>query len=401
MTDAVGVGELLFNADRSWPYPTYDVIRAQGLTHSAWGPWVAADYETVRAVLRDHRFGVDGRVHPDHTPPEPNYFDGDRAVPEEAMLLSDPPAHTRVRRLVSKAFTPRAVAQLRAYMEEVTDALLDGLLERRDVDLVDEFAFPIPLAVICRILGVPAEDRALFQAWGEDLVPSLDPFQTDEQVAKARVADAEMTRYIDELIAQRRRAPTEDLLSEMVAAEEEGDRLSEEELLGNVSLIFGAGFETTVNLIGNGVLALLRHPAELARLRADPSLIPNAVNELLRYDSPVQMTSRIALEPVDVAGHHFDQFDEIIVLLGGANRDPAVFERPDVVEVARANASEHVAFSSGTHYCLGAALARAEGEVAFGRLLERATTIELRGEPEPRPFMVLHGLAKLPLTLSA
>ena len=398
------VGELLYLADRASPYAAYAEIRARGpLTYSAYGVWLAAGHATCTTVLRDHRFVSDARKHPDYQPASPNFFAPGRAVPQQHhdLLGLDPPDHTRMRRLVSQAFTPRAIERLRAFIEGTTQRLVAALVDEGDVDLIEALAFPLPLAVICHILGVPVEDRALFQQWGEDLVPLLDPFQEEEAAETGARAQRELCAYLDALITERRAAPGDDLLSHLITVEEAGDRLNADELLGTATLILGAGFETTVNLIGNGTLALLRNPDQLAVLRDEPSLLGNAVNELLRFDSPVQLTVRIAAEDVDVAGSPIKAGDMVLTLLGAANRDPAVFADPDRLDLRRANAGEHVSFSSGAHHCLGAALARLEGEVVFDTLLQGARSIELV-DPEPayRPFMTLHGLSALKVRLS-
>ncbi|HVT78523.1 MAG TPA: cytochrome P450 [Acidimicrobiales bacterium] len=396
MTD---VGETLFGIDRGDPYPTYHEVRGDGLRESAFGLWFATDHATCTAVLRDPRFSSNAAHLPDFTPPPPNYYADGKEIPTDSLLSMDPPEHTRVRRLVSRTFTPRAIAEIREFTQATTDSLIDAMRGGGVFDLIDCFAFPIPLAVICRILGVPAADRQQFRLWGEDLVPLLDPIQTEEQVATARIADAELTAYLDALIEDKRHARADDLLSELIAAEESGDKLSHDELLSAASLILGAGFETTVNLIGNGLLALLRHPDELARLRSEPAVLPNAVDELLRYDSPVQMTSRIAAESLTLNGQELPVGADVVTLLGSANRDPAVFPAPDRLDLTRPNAAEHIAFSSGTHYCLGAALARMEGQVALGALVTQLPDLQLAGEPVWRDTMVLHGLRSLQLAV--
>ncbi|MEY2425835.1 MAG: hypothetical protein QOI61_1407 [Actinomycetota bacterium] len=394
MTD---IGEALFGIDRGDPYPTYHRVRGDGLHESGLGLWFATDHASCTAILRDHRFSPNAKHLPDYAPSPPEYYAEGKAIPTDSLLSMDPPEHTRVRRLVSRTFTPRAIAEIREFTETTTNALIDELREASTFDLIDRFAFPIPLAVICRILGVPAADHQQFRRWGEDLVPMLDPIQTEEQIATARVADAELTAYLDRLIEDKRHARADDLLSELIEAEESGDKLTHDELLSAASLILGAGFETTVNLIGNGMLALLGHPDQLTMLRADPGRLSNAIDELLRYDSPVQMTGRIAVEAVTLNNRELTAGTNVVVLLGSANRDPSVFAAPDRLDVTRPNAAEHIAFSSGTHHCLGASLARMEGQVALGALVTQLHELHPAGEPTWRDTLVLHGLRSLPL----
>lgn len=403
-TEDFDAGVTFFGAERSTPYPAYAEIRRHGLARSSLGGWFAADYATCLAVVRDPRFVRDARRIPGFEPPAPTYFAPGRPVPTEQhdLLGVDGPDHTRLRRLVSKVFSPRAIGRLEPFTVGAAATLIDDLRERAGrADLMETFAFPLPLIVICKILGVPVKDRDQLRAWGDALVPLLDPVTSPERKAAAHTANVELCRYFDALISDRRRHRGDDLLSELIEAEESGDRLSTDELLGTSLLLLGAGFETTVNLIGNGTLALVRNPDQLAVLRADPSLIPGGVEELLRYDAPVQMTGRMTTDPVQLAGQHLDAFDQMLLVLGGANRDPAKFPNPDVLDVRRSNAAEHLSFSSGAHFCLGAALARMEGRVAFAALLGAFSNIELIEPPEWRDLMVLHGLRSLSLSLSS
>jgi cytochrome P450 len=264
-------------------------------------------------------------------------------------------------------------------------------------DLIDALAFPLPIAVICHLLGVPAEDQASFRVWGHDVATTLEPQSTPAAESRSRSSELALTAYLRELVRKRRADPDDSLLSALVAAEEEGDRLSPGELVSTALLLLIAGFETTVNLIGNGTVALLGDPEHWKGLGDDPSLVPVAVEELLRYDSPVQMTSRTATEDVDVGGTVIPKGAPIIVAIGGANRDPDVFEQPDQLKIDRPNASRHLAFSLGMHHCLGAALARLEGRIAVEELTRRYPGLELAGTPTRRQLLVLRGFESVPV----
>jgi cytochrome P450 len=315
------------------------------------------------------------------------------------MLVSDPPDHTRLRALVQKAFTPRMIDQLRPRIVTVVAELLDRMAERQGpVDLIAEFAYPLPVVVIAELLGVPAEDRVKFQEWSALLAASVDPLISSELMDRVTWAREALHAYLREIIAERRQQPRSDLISALVAVEERGDVLSEPELVVMCTLLLVAGHETTVNLIGNGVLALLRHPDQLERLRADPSLIGSAVEELLRFDAPVQLTGRIAVEPVQIEGQTIEPGQWILPLLGGANHDPAQFAEPERLDLGR-NPNPHVAFGRGIHFCLGAPLARLEGQIAIGALVRRFRTLALAGEPVRRDQITLRGLKSLPVSI--
>jgi cytochrome P450 len=310
----------------------------------------------------------------------------------------DPPNHTRLRGLVSKAFTPRTVEGLRPKIEAVVEDLLDRQADHAGFDVVSAFAYQVPVLVICDLLGVPAEDRGRFGAWSAALARGLDNLTvTDSEfIMHGNEAAAGLTDYFRQLVAKRRRQPGADLLSGLIAAEEAGDRLSEDELLATCVLLFFAGHETTVNLIGNGVLALLRHPAELQRLRDKPGLIGGAVEELLRYDSPVQRTGRVAEEALELNGRRYQPGDRVSLLVGAANRDPEQFSDPDRLDITRSNAGQHLSFAAGIHYCVGAPLARLEAQIAIGALLRRAPRLRLVTEtPAWRATFVLRGLQAL------
>jgi cytochrome P450 len=372
---------------REDPYPFYRRLRTRDPIHRSWAAygWVVSRHRDVVEVLRDPRFSADDRNFSQYPRLRAQRIrdglaDPDRE-PAPVMLRIDPPDHTRLRSLVSKAFTPRAVARLRPRIEEITATLLDGLAGRDGFDVVADFAVPLPVTVIAEMLGIPAEDRATFKRWSDVLVGFLDPVAAPAP-AVMRTTVEEFFAYVGRIAAERRARPADDLLSALVAAEDAGEKLSEEELHGTVALLLAAGNETTTNLIGNGLLALLRHPDELARLRGDPGLIERAGEELLRYDSPVQLTGRIAKEDVDFHGARFRAGQNVILLLGAANRDPEVFPDPDRLDLGRP-AQEHLSFGLGHHFCLGAPLARLEAHVALGELVRRFPRLRLADDRIP------------------
>lgn len=377
------------------PYPLYEEIRPRGFVRSGLGACATVSYATAERILRDRRFSS-SPVHQRGYRPPP-YPEGDpRAELPDSMLFMDPPDHTRLRRLVSSAFTPRAIADLEPHIRDITGRLL----ERADAagfDLIEALAFPLPIAVICRLLGVPAEDQARFRAWGHDVAATLEPQTRRAAESDRRTAELALTAYLQDLVAKRRADPDDSLLSALIAAEEEGDRLTSAELVSTALLLLVAGFETTVNLIGNGTVALLGEREQWQRLCEDPGLIRGAVEELLRYDSPVQMTSRIATEDLDVDGVGVRKGTPVIVAIGGANRDPGVFDQPGRLMIDRQNAPSHLSFSLGIHHCLGAALARLEARVALEELTRCYPGLEPAGPPVRRPLLVLRGFEHVPV----
>jgi cytochrome P450 len=381
------------------PYPAYHRLRAADPVHrSPLGFWLLSRYDDCVMVLRDQRFGREG-------------FEGaleavyGKLAEEDrlprSMLFRDPPDHTRLRSLVSRAFTPRVVEGLRPRIEQIVDTLLDRVRDSGRMEVIADLAYPLPVTVISEMLGVPEGDRDAIRQWSADVARSLDAIglpQATDIATRGRAARRALGEYFRGLIPERRRHPRADLLSQLIAVEEQGDKLSEGELLATCVLLYIAGHETTVNLIGNGLLALLRHPAEVARLRADPGLIPSAVEELLRYDGPVQRTARITRTDLEIDGRGIAKGSMVVVLLGAANRDPAYFPDPDRLDVARAD-NRHIAFGFGIHFCLGAPLARLEAQIAFGTLLRRAPRLALATEKtEWRDSQVLRGLTALPVT---
>ncbi|MER6615203.1 cytochrome P450 family protein [Streptomyces xantholiticus] len=358
--------------------------------------WLVTRYEDVRAALADPRLAKDWVTH--MTPDDFDInVDPVQAYLDQHMLNLDPPDHTRLRRLVVKAFTPRRVAALRPRIAAVNGELLDAMADGpAETDLIEAFAFPLSVTVICELIGIPVGDRESFREWSGTLLSSRG---TREE---SRAAAVDMYEYFTHMVAERRRSPADDLLSALIAARDSGDSLSEHELLSMVFLLLVAGHETMVNLIASGVLALLTHPAELGRLRDDPSLLPSAVEELLRYANPLNhATERFTLEPVTIGDAIIPAKEWVMLATSSANRDASRFADADRLDVGR-DASGHVGFGHGIHYCLGAPLARLEGEIAFGMLLSRFPGLTL-AVPESslrwRPSSLIHGLEGLPVRL--
>jgi hypothetical protein len=384
-------------ATKDDPYPLYAGVRQRGMVTSSLGAFMAADHATVAAVLRDRRFSSSPVHQRGYRPPSFPADDPRAELPAGDLLNLDPPDHTRLRRLVSGAFTPRAIAALEPRIREMTVRLLAEADAAAGFDLIDALAFPLPIAVICQLLGVPAGDRAQFRAWGHDVAASLDPQTAAAAQTQSRASEIALLRYLQDLVRERRDNPDDTILSALIAAEEEGDRLSTGEVVRMSLLLLVAGFETTVNLIGNGTVALLADPDGWDRLRSDPAQVPAAIEEMLRYDSPVQLTSRTATEPVELAGREIAAGRTVLVAIGGANRDPAVFERPDEFLLGRPDPGRHLSFSLGLHHCLGAALARLEGRIAIEELTSRYPALELTAKPTRRQQLVLRGFESVPV----
>ena len=395
------MAEVLFNpidpefvAD---PYPTYHRLRTDDpVHHSPLGFWVLTRYEDVVASLRDPRLAKEAIA----------TFVAERLGITPlgiglSMLDRDPPDHTRLRGLVSKAFTPRVVEVLRPHIQQIVDGLLDRAEGRGEMDLIEDFAYPLPVIVICEMLGVPVEDRDRFKAWGLDIARGLDAVllgPESEVVKRSSTSRMALADYFRELIARRRAQPRADMLTDLIAAEEAGDKLTENELLATCILLLVAGHETTVNLIGNGSLALLRHPDQLQRLRDNPGLIGTAVEELLRFDGPVQRTARIPSENITIGGKVIPKGDMVMPFIGAADRDPAQFPEPDRLDIGRTD-NRHIAFGWGIHFCLGAPLARVEGQIAINTLVRRLPKLALATEaPAFRQSLTLRGLSALPVT---
>jgi cytochrome P450 len=387
------------------PYQYYHLL-LEHMPQFYWEPWrmwFFSRYEDCVAALKHNHFGhhyyatlsEDERA---QVPPPPSEQQALWDVQRHWMLLKDPPTHTRLRMLVHKAFTPRTVEQLRAYIQRLADELIDQQQGAGKMDLIEDFAFLLPVTVISEMLGIPHTDREQVRHWSRDLAVSLELIEDTEPYNRASVAAAAFVSYLQPLIAERRAQPKDDLISALVAAEEQGDKLTEEEMISNIILLFIAGHETTVNLIGNGTLALLRNPDQFEKLKQDPSLVKNAIEEMLRYDSPVQITSRITLQDVEFNGQQIKRGQQVATMLGAANRDARVFPNPDVFDITRPNAAQHIGFGNGIHYCLGAPLARLEAEIAFSTLLRRLPTLTLGAEPPVyRGTYVLRGMKSFPV----
>jgi cytochrome P450 len=383
------------------PYPYYERLRTTDPMHlTPLGMYLASRHAEVSLVMRDKRFGKDyvARTIRRYGPKimdEPVF----RSM-SHWMLQADPPDHTRLRGLVVKAFTARRVEDMRPRIQQVVDETIDRVIARGEMDLIEDFAFRLPVTIICDMLGIPEEHREAFYASSREGGRLLDPVPlSPEEIKKGNEGYALSAMYFQQLFELRRKHPGDDLTTQLVQAEEDGSKLSTEELVANIVLLFGAGHETTVNLIGNGLLALFRNPDQLALLKAKPELITNAVEEFLRYDSSVQLTGRVALEDIeDLGGKRIPKGETVLCLLGSGNHDPAVYpDHPEKLDITRPNVRP-LSFGGGIHHCLGAQLARIEAEVAISTLLRRIPNLRLDDaeNPEWRPTFVLRGLKRLP-----
>jgi cytochrome P450 len=376
------------------PYPLYQQLRASEPVQ--WNEhieiWTLTRYADVAAVLRDGRMSAD-RTQADRfrMPPGRQIY--------QSMLTLDPPDHTRLRTLVNKAFTPATVSRLRPRIQALVDAILDEAEERGRLEVIADLAYPLPVTVIAEMLGVPPEDYQIFKDWSATLAANLDPLRAGEMREAAFDARDALSEYLSGIVEQRRARPGDDMISALLAVEESGDVLSHRELLIMCNLLLIAGHETTVNLIGNGLRALLTHPDQLQRLRDEPGLMETAVEELLRYDSPVQLTGRVVTEELEIGGAQMRPGHFVMMLLGAANRDPAQFPEPDRLDLGR-HPNQHMSFGRGIHFCLGAPLARVEGQVALGSLVRRFPQLRLDGEAVQRDTVTLRGLESLPVAVA-
>jgi hypothetical protein len=385
------------------PYPFYKRLREKDPVHRSRlsGGIVLSRYADCSFALRDPRFSSDDRRRPNFQKQQAEavklgIMSADEVDDRSSMLRMDPPDHTRLRSLVSKAFTPRTVETLRPRIEQIVEDQLDAVPPAGSMDVIRDLAYPLPVTVIAEMLGIPTEDRERFKHWSDEAIRSLG-FSSEDDARRSVQATRELRAYLQPIVEQRRREPREDLISALVAAEEQGDKLSTDEVFTTIILLLVAGNETTTNLIGNGLLALLRNPQQMAILRDDPALMPSAVEELLRYDSPVQFTSRIPTEDVEVEGGMLRTGSEVLLVLGGANRDPAQYEDPDRLDITRKEV-KHLAFGHGIHFCLGAPLARLEGQIALLALVQRFPDMRLAVDEPPRgENILLRGLAALPV----
>ena len=369
------------------PYRQYRRLREKAPVHqSPIGPWSLLGYEECARLIRDPSLSVEDR---------------NATVGPRDILNMDPPDHTRSRRLLSKAFTPRRIEELVDTTQSLVDTMLDGIEDRGRLDVIPDLAFPLPFAVISRMLGMPEDDSESVRDWSHTLVQVLEPMLAPEELAKVMIAGENLRGRVTEVIEEKRKKPADDLLSALIAVEEQGDRLSEEELLDQVMLLYIAGHETTVNLIGNGMLALLRNPEQLNKLVKTPQLIDNGIDELLRFDSPVQFTRRVALADIEIDGNSVAAGSMIFAMLGSANHDPEHFgPNADELDLARREAPHHLSFGGGIHHCLGAVLARMEGRIGIGSLVQRFPNMELTDEPAKwNQRLVLRGLDSLPVSI--
>jgi cytochrome P450 len=385
------------------PYPHYARLREAGaVLEVPFGGWMVTRYEPVDRVLRSPAFRTPRGYREANDPAGPPRFapTGKLSLHRRLWLLfQSGDSHTRLRKLIMKVFTPRAVRALEPRIEALVGELLAPALDRGAMEVIKDLAYPLPATVICELLGVPAADRDLNRAWAAAVAATIDPVCSAAQIAAAEAAMLEWDPYIRELLAARRKNPGDALLDAMLAVEEDDARLSEDEIAANATFLFLAGHETTTNLIGNGLYALLRHPDQLAKLRAEPALVEHAIEELLRFDSPVQLASRVALEATEIEGVTIEPEMPLLVALACANHDPRRFERPDELDITRAD-PKPLSFGGGPHYCVGAALARLESKYAFEQLVTRTRSIELAAEQVSwRPSFSLRGLVALPVAL--
>ncbi|MEU9912451.1 cytochrome P450 [Streptomyces sp. NPDC051001] len=382
------------------PYPSYADLRGKGRVHfyEPTRQWLVPHHADVSALLRErrlgrtyqHRFSHEdfGRTAP---PAEHEPF---HRLNDHGMLDLEPPDHTRIRRLVSKAFTPRTVEQLKPYVTRLAGELVDQLVHKGGGDLLTDVAEPLPVAVIAEMLGIPEADRAPLRPWSAEICGMYELNPPQDVAARAVRASVEFSKYLRELIAERRENPGDDLISGLIAAHDEGDRLTEQEMISTCVLLLNAGHEATVNATVNGWYALFRNPDQLAALRADHTLIPSAIEELMRYDTPLQLFERWVLDDIEIDGTTIPRGAEIAMLFGSANHDPAVFQAPERLDLARKD-NPHISFSAGIHYCIGAPLARIELAASMTALLEKAPGLALAAEPERKPNFVIRGLEGL------
>lgn len=392
------------------PYPTYAQLRSTNPVHQVTLPdgrrvWLVTRYDDVASVLKDERFAKDWRNAPASEQLTPEQLAHLSSVSKELaklqignFLFVDPPDHQRLRGLVSKAFTPRSIERMRGRVQAIADALLDAVQDKGEMDLIDDYAYPLSITVTTELLGVPTEDRHKFREWS---ITAVSVNRTQEHVEKVLVPHMRaLTAYLQTLFEEKRKDPQDDLISALVRAEEAGDKLSEDELLGTLFLLLVAASETTVNLIGNGTLALLQYPDQLQKLRDDPSLLKAAIEELLRFGAPFEIsTERFAREDVRLGETVIPKGEVVMAVIAAANRDPERFPEPNTLDITR-TANKHLGFGKGIHFCLGAPLARMQGQIALGTLLRRMSNLRLTGSPELltwRPGLVLRGLEGLPV----
>ncbi|MFM1838778.1 MAG: hypothetical protein RIS37_44 [Actinomycetota bacterium] len=395
-----------FNPEfRAHPYPFYDDLRNQEPVHTtAFGMVVLTRYEDVSTTLKSADFSRDIEKYSTQATTEARQRRREMQRERTKSILNlDPPDHTRLRRIVSKSFTPSAMEKLRGRIEHLVNIALDHAQERGSIELIDDLAFPVPFQVISDLLNMPTERAEEMREWSQIITNSLEPTATDDELAQSDAALAQLVPYLTSIIEERRRNLGEDMLSSLITAEEAGDKMTTDELMAFLVLLYIAGHETTVNLIGNSALALLRHPDQAALVHQH-GLSSQAIDELLRFDGPVQHTVRVPLKTVryEVNGTTIEIEPGTVVMtsLGAANHDPSIFDAPHELRLDRPNAHRHMAFASGIHYCLGSALAKLETEVAVGTLFQRFPTISILGTPSWRDRLTIRGVNQLQLSLS-
>jgi cytochrome P450 len=386
------------------PYPAFAELRERGRVHwfEPTRQWLVPHHADVSALLRDRRLGrtyLHRFTHEEfgRTPP-PAAHEPFHTLNDHGLLDLEAPDHTRIRRLVTKAFTPRTVQALEPVVRRLAAGLVADFKKAGGGDLLAEVAEPLPVAVIAEMLGIPESDRPLLRPWSADICGMYELNPSEETAARAVRASLEFSAFLRELIARRRAEPGDDLVSALIAAHDEGDRLSEQEMISTCVLLLNAGHEATVNTTANGWWTLFRHPEQLAALRADPSLLSTAVEELMRYDTPLQLFERWVLDDIEIDGVVVPRGSELALLFGSANRDGARFDRSDALDLARED-NPHVSFGAGIHYCLGAPLARIELAASFGELLSQAPGMRLVGEPRWKRGFVIRGLEELRVEL--
>ena len=395
--DGLVMETLLTPEGRADPYPRYRQLRDVAPVHRSdlGAVWFLTRWADCNAVLRDPRLGK-GDLNDDRRALfNPGLPPRQQTVMGNSMLFVNPPDHTRLRGLVSRGFTPRRMQDLEGHVGHMADVIVDRMAVEGDVDVMDALAFRLPVQVIGELVGVPPSDRDQFRTLVRASAAALEPGVTAEQIDEAEHAMAIMDDYFRSLIERRRADLEHDLVSALIAARDGEDRLSEDEMVATLILLFAAGFETTTNLIGNGLLCLLRNPDQFARLRAEPDLVGSAVEEMLRFESPVQVDARTAFEPIEIDGHRIGAGETVVTFLGAANRDPAEFDDPERFDVTR-DPNHPLSFAAGIHYCLGANLARLEGRIVFDRLVRRTADIEwLDDAPDWRGTLILRGVNHL------
>ena len=392
-------------AFRANPYPYYDALRSNEPVHTtAFGMVVLTRYEDVSTTLKSADFSRDIEKYSTQASSEARQARRDRQESRTKSILNlDPPDHTRLRRIVSKSFTPSAMERLRPRIQQLVDKVLDNAQDAGHIELIDDLAFPVPFQVISDLLDMPTDRSVELREWSQIITNSLEPTATDEELVRSEEAIAQLVPYLTTIIEHRRKHLSDDMLSSLITAEESGEQMTTEELMAFVVLLYIAGHETTVNLIGNGTLALLNNPEQQAIVHNN-GLAQSHIDELLRFDGPVQHTVRVPLVPV----HYIVDNEQITVQpgtmvltsLGGANHDPSMFENPNDLNLNRSNSNRHMAFASGIHYCLGASLAKLETEIAVGSLIKRFAQIEIIGTPSWRDRLTIRGVNQLRLSVS-